>query len=114
MLYIIYRKRNEFDPRLDSDRSNNVLTENDIDYLADITNGKCGLVNLVRKPSNNDHSMECCSNIEIATSKHIEEPLSVVELFENFGECSFKMLIEFMSVDIDQQTLVQEIDVKSK
>ena len=53
--------------------------------------------------------MECCSHIEIATSKHIEEPLSVVELFKNFGECSFKKLMKFMSVDIDQQTLVQEM-----
>ena len=71
--------RSKFDPRAKSDRKMNEITENDLDTLADATEGKCSIVLLMRKhdvkPNPDIDDISLC--IEVSSAEHIEEPPTI-------------------------------------
>ena len=63
--------RSKFDPRAKVDRKTNPITDNDLDILADATDGKCGIVLLMRKhnvrPNPDINDVSSC--IEVTTEQ---------------------------------------------
>ena len=106
-------KRYEFYPRPLQDRSATVLLENDVDKLADVTNGNCGIVMLMRrKRKGNDECRDIAQIVEIESSKHIEQPLTIKQTFETYGKCSFNDFVDQLNVTVDQQNIIQEQKAK--
>ncbi|XP_065649401.1 uncharacterized protein LOC136078182 [Hydra vulgaris] len=61
---------------------NKPLNENDIDLLAEITNGKCGLVTLMRKESTFFNISMVHKEVEISTSVLIDFPKTIAEVIK--------------------------------
>ena len=78
--------RSKFDPRAKVDRITNTVTDNDLDILADTTDGKCGIVLLMRKNNvtPNPDVNEVSSCIEITTTEHTEAPKSIYDLVDEY------------------------------
>ena len=78
--------RSKFDPRAKVDRKTNPITDNDLDISADATDGKCGIVLLMRKhnvrPNPDINDVSAC--IEITTTEHTETPKSIYDLVDEY------------------------------
>ena len=100
--------RANFDPRAIRHRTKSSLTQNDIDTLAELTNGNCGLVMLMREEA--DHSSsDVASFIEVETSAHVGKPKTISEICLEIGECSFETFIKAISISADQQHIIQKM-----
>ena len=112
--------RSKFDSRAKVDRKTNPITDNDLDILANATDGKCGIVLLMRKhnvrpkPDINDVS----SCIEFTTTEHTETPKSIYDLVDeykylnsNWEEYDHDIMI-FLKLDKIQATYICEYTKK--
>ena len=77
--------RSKFDPRAKVDRKTNPITD-DLDILADATDGNCGIVLLIRKhnvkPNSDITDVSFC--IEVKTTEHTETPKSIYDLLDEY------------------------------
>ena len=100
--------RSQFDPRALNHRKEPVLSEIDIDTLADLTDGNCSLVMLMRD-ENSLSDPEVSSFVEVTTSQQCMKPKTVAEVVTEIGVCTFKTLMEGLTVTVEQQDLVQHL-----
>ncbi|XP_057297429.1 uncharacterized protein LOC130629386 [Hydractinia symbiolongicarpus] len=105
------QNRFHYDPRHVNDRSTDLLYEKDINALADVTNGNCGIVQLMRKRCHHDNADgEIISNVvEISETEHVETPMTVQQNFEKVGTTSFENFTSHLKISPAQQLLVQEL-----
>ena len=82
------------------------MLENDVDKLAYVTNGNCGIVMLMRRKHKGNEI------VEIESSKHIEQPLTIKQTFETYGKRSFNDFVEKINVTVEQQNIIQEQTAK--
>ena len=99
--------RSQFDPRAPNHRKEPVLSEIDIDTLADLTDRNCGLVMLMRD-ENSLSDPGVSSFVEVTTSQQCMKPKTVAEVVTEIGVCTFKTL-EGLTVTVEQQDLVQHL-----
>ena len=78
--------RSKFDLRANADRKIHIITDNDLDMLADATGGKCGIVLLMRKHNvrRNSDINDVSSCIEVTTTEHTEIPKSIYNLVDEY------------------------------
>jgi hypothetical protein len=85
------------------------LSENDIDTLAEITNGRCGLVVLMRKKTSDSSNITLVDKeVEIITTPSAEMPKTVEIVKDIVGPCTFEMFMDHLKISIQQQSLLAE------
>lgn len=102
-----------YDPRGIKDRNTFPLTDVEIDHLADITNGNCGIVLLKRAHNVNplpDILHVLCEE-EVTTGEHIELPLTIKDIIEK-KLCTIDNFISTLYITSQQRALVTELTSK--
>ena len=99
------KKRKSQDPRVSQDRQTEPLTEMEMDVLADITNGNCGIVSLLRKPvpvtftNNLSHPSEF---VTVITEPHQQLPPTLIDVrISDEGFDEFMDTIKLSDAEID-------------
>ena len=84
------------------------LSENDIDNLADITNGKCGLVLLMRVKALQDSNFipEMNNEVEIETSPMLSIPKTIDQITSEIGPINFDVFCNSIRITPAEQTLL--------
>ena len=106
--------RGNYDARQVEHRITEPLQPSEIDQLATLTNGNCGLVMLLRKPSNSVENLTQMVGefIEVSSSVHVDIPKTIKEIASNNKNCSFSKFTELLQVSKEQQEFVQTLTSK--
>ena len=65
-----------------------------------------------RRRKGNDERRDIVQIVEIESSKHIEQPLTIKQTFEIYGKCWFNDFVEKLNVAVEQQNIIQEQTAK--
>ena len=85
------------------------LTDADIDTLAEITNGNCGLVMLIRRKTNDlTNISSMCEEIDITTSPEVSLPKTIDEISKDVGPCDFAEFVTSIKMTPEQQKQLVE------
>lgn len=88
------------------------LSETDVDSLAEITNGKCGLVILKRQRTNNLMNIgSISSEVDVEASETITMPRTIREICKELSLCNLDEFLKAIKINVDQQ---QELVQKTK
>ena len=84
------------------------LSEKDIDTLADITNGKCGLVALMRTEASQDNLFvpDFDNEVEVVTTDIVAVPKTIDQIKTNVGPCDFETFSKHIKITPAEQTLL--------
>ena len=83
------------------------LTETDIDTLAEITNGRCGLVVLKRRKTNDlTNTASISEEIHVTTSPEVSLPKTIDEISKDVGPCNFAEFVSSIKMIPEQQKLL--------
>ena len=114
--------RSKFDPRAKVDTKTNPITDNDLDILADATDGKCGIVLLMRKhnvrPNPDINDVSSC--IAVTTTEHTETPKSIYDLVDMYKHLNSNWeeydhdFISFLQLDKSQAAYILRTNQKTK
>ena len=82
------------------------LTETDIDILAEITNGRCALVVLKRKKTNDLTNIASTSeDTDVTASPEVSLPKTIDEISKDVGPCNFAEFVSSIKMAPEQQKL---------
>ena len=108
--------RSKFDPRAKVDRKTNPITDNDLDILADVIDGKCGIALLMRDHNvrSNPDINDVSSCIKVTTTEHTETPKSIYDLVDEYKHLNSNWeeydhdFISFLKLDKSQAAYICE------
>ena len=103
------KRKGDFDPRNINDRNVSWIKTKEIDILADITNGKFGLVILMQKPcdQNLDQVPDTIAHYEEVETSLSNLPKTINQVMDETSR-SFDIFLKNISITEEQQEAVQK------